>query len=112
MTQNEHSLSLMEMTADEETVETLYSKGLIGHQGHDLALEFLFPHQRWGYWTANILLTLGISLILVGIIFFFAFNWQKMSTFHKFSTRKRRSAPSVTACLAKVQREVKRREIS
>jgi len=84
--ENERSLSLMEIPANRKTVENLYEKQFINQEAHDLALEFLYPHQRWGYWTANLLLSLGISLLLVGIIFFFAFNWQKMSTLHKFST--------------------------
>lgn len=84
--ESERSLSLMEMKANWGTVETLYEKELINQEAHDLALEFLYPHQRWGYWTSKMLLVLGASLLLVGIILFFAYNWQAMSTFHKFAT--------------------------
>ncbi len=42
--------------------------------------------KAWGYWVSNILLILGVSFILTGIIFFFAFNWQNMIPFQKFAT--------------------------
>lgn len=85
MTQNEPSLSLMETPADKKTVEVLFSKGLINHEGHDLALEFLYPHQRWGYWVANLAFVIGTVFIMVGLAIFFVLNWPTMSLLHKFS---------------------------
>lgn len=41
--------------------------------------------KRWGYWIATVLMILGTALLLAGIIFFFAFNWQNMLKFQKFS---------------------------
>lgn len=85
MTQTEPSLSLMEMTADKKTVEILFSKGLINHEAHDLALDFLYPHPRWGYWVANLALVIGTLLMLTGLALFFASNWHIMSLLHKLS---------------------------
>lgn len=85
MTQSEPSLSLMETAANTKTVELLFSKGLINHQGHDLALEFLYPHQRWGYWISSLILIIGIALILAGLALFFVLNWPAMSLLHKLS---------------------------
>jgi uncharacterized membrane protein len=41
--------------------------------------------KKWGTWVANILLILGVSFLLAGITFFFAFNWQNMLPLHKFT---------------------------
>lgn len=41
--------------------------------------------KKWGTWVDNILLILGASFLLTGIIFFFAFNWQNMISLYKFT---------------------------
>ena len=41
--------------------------------------------QAWRHFINNILLLLGITLLLVGIIFFFAYNWIDMNRFTKFA---------------------------
>ncbi len=43
------------------------------------------PQYEWGLWAYRIMLGLGTSLVLAGIIFFFAYNWNAIHHFAKFS---------------------------
>lgn len=86
MNQSEHhSLTLAQESADEKIIRRLYAQGFINEQGRIFALEWLTPHQRWGYWIAQLCALVGCTLVLAGMIFFFAHNWQKMSVFYKFT---------------------------
>ncbi|HRE33328.1 MAG TPA: DUF2157 domain-containing protein, partial [Candidatus Berkiella sp.] len=96
MSHNHESITLLEEKARPEIVESLYEYGLLSQQGREAGLSLLNPHLRWGYWVSTILLTLGWIFILAGIIYFFAFNWEKMSTYYKFSTIQ----VSLLVCLA------------
>jgi len=40
---------------------------------------------RWGHFLDKLLLANGGSLVLIGVVFFFAFNWQAIGRFHKFA---------------------------
>lgn len=67
-----------ETQADRHLVEALFGHGHITRAARDRALQFLYPHENWGLWVSRSLLGVGTSLVLAGIIFFFAFNWAKM----------------------------------
>lgn len=86
MNQNHNSLTLLEEKASPYVVESLYRYGLLKQQGREEGLALLNPHDNWGYWIANLLLILGWLFILSGIIYFYAFNWHKMSSYYKFSS--------------------------
>lgn len=43
------------------------------------------PASAWVRFLDRLLLSHGVGLILIGIIFFFAFNWQEITRFHKFA---------------------------
>ncbi len=43
------------------------------------------PASAWFGFLDRLLLSNGIGLILIGLIFFFAFNWQEITRFHKFA---------------------------
>ncbi|MGH1349969.1 MAG: DUF2157 domain-containing protein [Methyloligellaceae bacterium] len=42
------------------------------------------PEHDWALWTYRIMLGLGTSLVLAGIVFFFAYNWNAIHPFSKF----------------------------
>jgi len=86
MNQYHDSITLLEEKATPLVVESLYQHGLLSQNGREKGLAYLNPHQNWGYWISNILLILGWVFILSGIIYFFAFNWHKMSSYYKFSS--------------------------
>lgn len=64
---------------DEQMIDELSSKGIISKSAHDYALALLYPTQNLGLWVSRLLLILGLTLSLSGIIYFFAYNWTKIS---------------------------------
>lgn len=70
---------------DRALIERLYANYLLTTQARVFALNLLYPHRNWARWAAYFLLAIGMSLILSGIIYFFAFNWTKLTTLIKFS---------------------------
>lgn len=79
------STSLNQIPADRKLIEALYSKGVITVDSRDHALNTLFPANQWGVWISRILLAIGSALVLSGVVFFFAFNWNKISPLLKFT---------------------------
>ncbi|MGE3319790.1 MAG: DUF2157 domain-containing protein [Candidatus Berkiella sp.] len=86
MNQNHESITLLEERATPEVVDSLYRYGLLRQQGRENGLALLNPHENWGYWVSNILLIMGWIFILSSIMYFYAFNWHKMSSYYKFSS--------------------------
>lgn len=78
------SLTLMQQEATPELVEGLYHQHFINERARVCALELLHPHQQWGYWIVQLLNILGFTLILSGLVYFFAFNWEEMPANYKF----------------------------
>lgn len=78
-TERSPGLALERIPANRTLVEELFSHGLVEKAARDHALQFLHPHKEWGLWVSRLLLAVGVSLILAGIIYFFAFNWAKIS---------------------------------
>lgn len=74
-----NNLSLEKIPINRLIIDELYSHGLIAFDAWNYATRFLYPMQNWGLWISHLLLVLGISLILSGIEYFFAFNWTKIS---------------------------------
>lgn len=77
---------MLEESAAPEVIESLYRTGLLSQQGREVGMDLLYPNKQWGHWIGNLLLILGWVFILSGIIYFFAFNWHKMSSAYKFSS--------------------------
>lgn len=80
------SLSLNEIPADRRFVDELASEGLIAQAARDQALNILYPKKLWGLWVSRLLLATGACLVLAGIVYFFAFNWDKLGAFARFGT--------------------------
>lgn len=57
-------------------VDALYAAGHLDRESHDRAMAALYPPRHWGQWASRLLLAVGMVLVLTGIVFFFAHNWQ------------------------------------
>ena len=86
MDTEQHNYKLEEISANRALIEALYSHGKITREARVYALDFLYPHYQWGVWISRLLLTIGAALILSGIVYFFAFNWAKISPLVKLSS--------------------------
>ena len=75
-----------EMPASRQLVEELYAHGYLNATARQAALEFLNPHDRWGLWTSRLFLLLGSALVLAGVVYFFAFNWNQVPPTAKFAS--------------------------
>lgn len=63
---------------DRHAVDRLAARGLIPAEARDAALALIEPPRRWGLWAGRLLGTVGAALVLCGIIYFFAFNWNRI----------------------------------
>lgn len=70
--------------ADMKTLMFLYRRGLMDDGAFKSAQAILRPSIQWFDWVRRNLLFWGCALILSGILFFFAFNWENMGKFLKF----------------------------
>lgn len=75
---------LENIIADRHLIQRLYEQGKLNPKARDYALGLVCPPLQWGSWTANVLLMLGVTLILAGIVYFFAFNWKELTIFSIF----------------------------
>lgn len=78
-TEKNNNLSLEAIPANRRMIDELSSHGMISATARDYALNVLYPPQNWGLWVSRLLLVLGVSLILSGVVYFFAFNWTKIT---------------------------------
>jgi uncharacterized membrane protein len=74
----QNNLSLENIPANRRLIEELSAHQMISNETREQGLEWLYPAKNWGLWTSRLLLVLGVTLILSGIIYFFAFNWAKI----------------------------------
>lgn len=75
-----------QIPANRRLVEELYTHGKITQEAKEYALEILYPADKWGVWISRLLLAIGSALVLCGVIYFFAFNWAKITPFTKFAS--------------------------
>ena len=71
--------SLEEIAADRKLIESLFSHGKISAEAREYALSLLYPKKQWALWLSRLFLGLGVTLTLAGLIYFFAFNWTKIT---------------------------------
>lgn len=71
-------------TASVDTIRKLHRDGLLSDDAFSAANAVLRPVSSWFRWAERMLLFLGSTLVLAGIIFFFAYNWAAMGRFLKF----------------------------
>ncbi|MCX4026446.1 DUF2157 domain-containing protein [Endozoicomonas sp. SM1973] len=77
---------LATIPANRRLVDELYAHGYLTAEGKAYALNLLHPHNQWGLWVSRLLLILGTALVLAGVIYFFAFNWARLTPIIKFTT--------------------------
>ena len=77
------SSELEKIPANRRLVEQLYAQAQISKAARDYALGYLYPPELWGLWASRLLLALGVSLVLTGIVYFFAFNSAWIDTLAK-----------------------------
>jgi hypothetical protein len=56
-------------------VDALYDEGQLSEAARDAAHEAILGPRDWLPWIDRSLLALGVSLVVAGIVFFFAYNW-------------------------------------
>lgn len=75
---------LDKIPANRQLLEELRARKLLSPQAHAEALDMIHPARNWGLWVSRLLLGLGVTLVLSGIVYFFAFNWAAVPDFAKF----------------------------
>lgn len=75
----------MEHPADKKTLDELLAEKQLSPAAHTAAVRLLKRSTDWTTWTRRVLLVYGGTLTLIGIIYFFAYNWQEMGKFLKFA---------------------------
>jgi uncharacterized membrane protein len=79
-------IPLEEIPANRRLVEELFAHQGITARARDHALNLLYPAKNWGLWISRLLLTLGVTLMLAGIVYFFAFNWAAIPSLVKLAS--------------------------
>ncbi|PCJ85188.1 MAG: hypothetical protein COA52_16430 [Hyphomicrobiales bacterium] len=85
MTGQHQNITLDQIPANRDLIEELYAHGKISREARSHALHLIHPHALWGLWISRLLVAFGTALVLAGIIFFFAFNWARITPLMKFS---------------------------
>lgn len=78
-TQKNNGISLDTIPANRRLIEELFSRQIISPAAREYGLELLYPAKNWGLWISRLLLILAVALILSGTVYFFAFNWAKIT---------------------------------
>ena len=77
-------MKLEDIPATRRVVSRLYFAGFIDRSVRKRALEILYSERFWKLWTSRLLLILSAVMILIGVVFFFAANWNRLTHFMKF----------------------------
>jgi uncharacterized membrane protein len=73
----------LDKKADLKTIRMFYQDGFLNEEAFRAAEAIMRPSVEWFIWARQLLLFIGSALVLSGIIFFFAYNWDKMGRFFK-----------------------------
>jgi uncharacterized membrane protein len=68
---------------DPRLVEEFCSHHLISAEARVFALELLNPTNRWVVWIGRLLSSVGLALVLSGVVYFFAYNWTRVPAWLK-----------------------------
>lgn len=66
------------LRVDRRCLDRLSARGEISAAARDFALDLIEPPRRWGLWVARLTTVIGAALVLAGIVYFFAFNWNQI----------------------------------
>ena len=78
--------TLDQIPANRRLVDELFAHKKITAEARDYALDFLTPADRWGVWVSRLFLAVGSALVLCGVVYFFAFNWAKITPLVKLAS--------------------------
>ena len=65
-------------------LQQLHADGLLSDAAYRAAYAQLRPAQVWRHWLEQLCWMLGSALLLVGVLFFFAYNWAALPSMTKF----------------------------
>ena len=82
--QKKHPSPFDSIMVTPELVDELASRDLLNLKAKNHAFSLLYPHRNWRELAEHFLMCIGCILILAGIIYFFAFNWSKITPHLKF----------------------------
>jgi len=85
MSEETAKIDLEKIPATRQQVSRLYFGGLLDRDARLRAFELLNPTRLWRLWASRLLLVLGASLVLTGIVFFFAANWESLPDLAKLA---------------------------
>lgn len=74
---------LHKIPVDRKLIEELYLNGKINDEARQYSLDTLNPRNEWLLWLSRLLMFIGTTLILTGIIYFFSFNWDQITSVAK-----------------------------
>ena len=74
---------LHKIPVDRKLIEELYLNGKINDEARQYSLDTLNPRNEWLLWVSRLLMFIGTTLILAGIIYFFSFNWDQITSVAK-----------------------------
>lgn len=77
--------SPLERRADGTTVDELFGAGAIDGRARKAALGWLMDRQGWLDFAERFLLVVGALCLVLGILFFFAFNWASLKPWMRFA---------------------------
>lgn len=78
-------MSPLDREADFSTIQELLDQGILSPEAREQAMQCMIPPPaRWREWADRLLMSLGTALLVAGIIFFFAYNWDQMQKWGKF----------------------------
>src|SRR4051794_38643898 len=75
----------LNIKAKRSIIDGLYADGLLTAAAYEAALSHISRQRHWWTWINRSLLFSGAALTLAGIVFFFAYNWNKLPSIAKFS---------------------------
>ena len=81
----EHSSPDEDVIVNRQLIDVMYANGSLTREARLSALRFIYPHDQWGRWSAQLLLLIGSALMLSGMVYFFAYNWAKIPSLVKLS---------------------------
>ena len=85
MHQKDTENDIANRSVDRHAIDCLSANHLISPKAREHALDLLYGDHHWGLWAYRTLLAIGISLILSGVVCFFAFNWSEINSTLKFA---------------------------
>ncbi|MDO8735510.1 MAG: DUF2157 domain-containing protein [Thermoleophilia bacterium] len=92
-------LDHLDQSASRSAVDDLFDSGYLSGEALLAAREYLHQPLAWWRWTSRMLLLAGSALILAGIVFFFAFNWNRLGNYPRFAMIEAGLAACIIAAL-------------